>query len=205
MHVCGDNMDGDWKAWYWTKAVIGGSWAGEEVDSNASEARSIIVDGATVYMGGYYIDSAEEYNVPCIWSGTSESWSNDNLSLGSESFSDSESSGRAVVRYDGSTYVAGIYRIDSGQYHAALWEDDGAPELLSSGSEGYDSAGHGIAIHNGDIYVAGSSQAEVEGGSTIIRPCYWKNGSRIDVSCPNNSGFSFNSGIYPRAAAIVVQ
>jgi hypothetical protein len=97
-----------------------------------------------------------------------------------------------IVAADGSVYIAGYYhKISDGILHPCYWKD-GRLEFYDNDIVAVTS---GIAVASGDVYMAGFY---VEGNymeGYTFAPCYWKNGTRIDLEIPMDAQSGATNGI----------
>lgn len=180
------------KAAYWK----GTERSDLEVPAEAAESRAsaITVENGIVYTAGYYLiieNNRKYYYKACYWTGTERT----DLKSGSE-FSIASS----ITVADGIIYTAGNYGTGSPCY----WKGSEIFSLDVPDEHFFNISTTSIAVDNDAVYVAGYyiyswypgyfSERDIQSygdgyGPTNTIACYWKNGSRTDLTDPYEDTF----------------
>ncbi|MCG2615651.1 hypothetical protein LZZ85_15225 [Terrimonas sp. NA20] len=75
--------------------------------------------------------------------------------------------------------TASIFNPSTGNYEAVYWLNEKRNALESGGVD--QAFAYGIEKQGSDIYIAGSF-ANTKGSDDRLKPCYWKNGKKIDLT-----------------------
>ncbi|HWQ07522.1 MAG TPA: hypothetical protein VN436_00365 [Holophaga sp.] len=146
-------------ACYWIDAT---QYKLTDVGTQDTYATSIALEGTTVYVGGYYINSDDTtLAIPCYWiNGTRH-----DLYAGSVS---ARVTGIAVS--DSAVYCSGYYASGSNTI-GCYWSGTGDTNRheLTIPSSATSSKAYGIVVTDGKAYTVGSY---IDSGSQV--PCYWR-------------------------------
>jgi hypothetical protein len=138
---------------------------------------SVFVTDNEVYMSGFYQDNSSDYR-PCYWQGNvrtnleatgSTSGKANSIYVVSGLTTTSDTEAASVV------YVAGYYNVSGVGNQACYWRDGVLVDL----GGGYAEA---IFVSGSDVYVAGQDNS--------MKPVYWKNGVKTQLS--TNPGDAFD-------------
>ncbi len=195
------------KATIWKKQITDVSWTKWDIHQSgytSSYAYAIAVNNETFYIAGYLYKDSNSY--PALWTGNDlNTISSTELPMPDKD-DDIYGNTYSIKIFNGQPYIAGHYNkdISNEKYsRASLWIGNNDPIVYAPEDEA-DSAAFGVYIYNGDIYVAGNIRININNYNSYIQPCYWKNGVRVDLPVPAESGSSITDN-YISANAILVQ
>ena len=127
--------------------------------SALSQANALWLDGGDVHVAGRYLAGT-------VWA---SAWKND--AAGLRSLDSRSGNAKDIAVMDGVAHAAGDY-LDTGYVRrAALWRLAGTVEMTPLAAGDYPAYANGMAVLDGDVYVAG---VQVEG---LDRAVYWTNGA----------------------------
>ncbi|MGB4270305.1 MAG: hypothetical protein WBK20_14150 [Spirochaetota bacterium] len=167
------------------------------------------MDDGIIYVTGYQ-NKTSDGKYPFLWSGNSlNSLSANQLETPDAYNDDVYGYAYSTSIFNGQSYVSGLYQVEiSGNryYRAALWVGSTNP-ILSALEDENDSAAFSVFVYNGDVYVAGNIEKPKSGSTSevYVQPCYWKNGVRVDLSIPSETGSDATDYYLEGAHAIIVQ
>jgi hypothetical protein len=164
-------------------------------DGTQSITTGISVHGGNVYVSGIYGDdyySSSYSGIACYWKDGTK------IDLPIPDGTQSRTTGISVQ--DGNVYVSGIYGDDSGSYFsynngatsyfygiACYWKDGTKIDLPIP--DGTESITTGISVQGGNVYVSGVYKSDdYYSNSYSGIACYWKDGSRIDLTSGGTGG-----------------
>lgn len=137
---------------------------GERIDYNGASSQGLFVSADDIYIVG---QAASPMNSPQIWK-------NGGMSALNLADADAPFGGAAsgVWASGGHVYVSGYYMTSSYCYTPCCWIDGQRIDLTSENAKT-----SAVFVDNGNLYVSGCIWRD-----KYPRPCYWKNGIRVDLS-----------------------
>ncbi|MDR2133897.1 MAG: hypothetical protein LBP27_02225 [Treponema sp.] len=149
-------------------------------------ARAAAVSGGVVYIAGAYRDSGAN-SKPCYWTVQGGTNTAHALSLPSGA-TDGVILALAV---SGSSVHAAGDSIKDGKENPCYWTIDGEENTVSGLTvpEGFPRGGaYGIAVSSGgNVYISGFGLDEPEEDKYIYAPCYWKDGTLVELDLGSSS------------------
>jgi hypothetical protein len=190
-------------AGYWNNDTIDIAcyWKGttrhdlHETSGDGTYALSITESNGTIYVSGYYHDSANNMDIPCYWAITNSGTGTGTVTRTDLDIGDTTKySGYAfsIAIYNGMVYTAGYYYNSEDYIGIACYWTETARTDLGDGT--IDSEAFSIAVSGGTVYTAGSYWDDA---NIMEIPCYWTDTVRTDLAGNGvDSAFASSIAIY---------